>query len=152
MSIKFHLSFVERLEAFEIIIHSYLFHGEGQWVITIVLGFMFPFHPPGFFSLFWLYQDSCYACGSKLNTLRYFPFPQLHLPIEKEISALEALTFSSKSFADLKTIFSHNQKKLYNSWVTYFPFLAIYLLLCLWPRTLPGCEPWEHVFSKRNGM
>lgn len=49
-----------------------------------------------------------------LNLTLFNNFPQLQLPIVKEICVLKALTFSLKSFADFKNLFSHNQKKLFD--------------------------------------
>lgn len=37
-------------------------------------------------------------------------------------------------------------------WITFLPFRLIYLLFYLWARAFPGCEPWEHIFSNRDGM
>jgi len=69
---------------------------------------MFYFHPLASFSC--LYLDSHSACDSKPNALQYLRFPQLQLSIEKE-GKIRALTFSSRSFADFKNLFSHNEKK-----------------------------------------
>lgn len=101
---------------------------------------MFPFHPLASFSFSWLYQGSCNTCGSKPKTLQYLHFPQLLLPIEREISASKALTFTSKSFADLKNIFFHNENKLYDLMDNIF---SISLHLCfVIPMTKDFSRMW----------